>query len=46
MRVNLWRRDFILHSPEYVLGDEMEQVGKKMRLAAPKLKNVCAIMTI
>lgn len=46
MRVNLWRRDFILHSPEYVLGDEMEQVGKKMRLVASKLKNARAIMKI
>lgn len=46
MRVDLWRRDFILHSPEYELGDEMEQVGKKIRLVASKLKNARAIMKI
>lgn len=46
MRVNQWRRDFILRRPEYVLGDEMEQVGKKMRPAASKPKNARAIMKI
>lgn len=46
MRINLWQEGFILYSPENVLGDEMEQVSKKMRSVASKLKIARMIIKI